>query len=221
MGSFSAGGVRGSTAVQAAALLLAARLAAEVEAAVALPASPAPPQLLCMPLPPPRLASYDPAATSEDGAVLRILGVDVLADDAGGAHAARRCTCGAATAGAAPLLAFMPHCDAHLYDALLRANADDLPRVCLLGNSLALYHLAGNVARRDGSGGGGKAAAACPDLVRWSALAAREGDEAAAAPGASFILVETSLPLGDCDAAVERALNATSLHTFAPVAGML
>lgn len=230
MGSFSVGGARGSTAVQTAALLLVARLVAEENARL----NYRPPQL-------PHLASFDPAATAEDSAVLRLLEIDVLSDDAGETHAARRCTCEAA-AGAVPILAFMPHCDAHLYDAMLRANAENLPQLCIIGNSFSWYHISGNVSRRrgvyDSSGSGGsvgssvseeaESKAACPDLVTWSALAVNEGAEAAAAAVAALdagkignlILVEVPLPLEDCNATVERALNATSLHNFMTAAAL-
>ena len=150
-----------------------------------------------------RVRCFDPAATAADEEVLRALGFAVLsADEAAGASAVRRCGCGCGCA--VPLVAFLPHCDAHVYDRLLRGCAADLPRLCLIGNSLAWYHLAGNVAAEPG----------CEELARFAALAVAEGDAAAAADGGGVRPVETPLPLGDCDAAAERALNATSVHVF-------
>jgi hypothetical protein len=147
---------------------------------------------------------FDPAATAADEEVLRALGFAVLsADEAAGASAVRRCGCGC-VGGAVPLVAFLPHCDAHVYDRLLRGCAADLPRLFLIGNSLAWYHLAGNVATEPG----------CEELARLAALAVAEGAATASGGGGGVRPVETPLPLGDCDAATERALNATSVHVF-------
>ena len=110
---------------------------------------------------------------------------------------------------------------------MLRANAADLTSVCLVGNSLAWYHLAGNLARRGESAAGGCAegdcaAGDCAELARLAALVEVEGESAVATlPRASsadssggYRPIETPLPLGDADDTVERALNATSVHVF-------
>jgi hypothetical protein len=203
-GSSAGAGAASATGVQAATLLLLGRMLAEEggggggggggSAAMA-------------------VRCFDPVATAADEEVLRALGFAVLsADEAAGASAVRRCS--NSGGGSVPLVAFLPHCDGHVYDRLLRGCAADLPRLCLVGNSLTWYHLAGNVAAVEG----------CEELARIAALAVTEVDAYAAAAGGGggdLRPVETPLPLDDCDAAAERALNATSVHVFRAAAASL
>ena len=228
LGSFGGGGAAGATAVQAALLLLLVRLVADAS----LPPLPAAAATDSPAAAAPRVTVFDPAMSATDCAAMRQLGFDVISsDDAGGgahAHAARRCSCAAGCDRAAPLLAFLPHCDAQVHDAVLRANASDLPRLCLVGNSLSWYHLAGNFARRGDAAPGscGAGDGDCSELARLAALAEVEGeglgaaaaaaDRASGSAAAAVCLrpIETPLPLSDADEAVERALSATSVHVF-------
>ncbi|KAH7677956.1 Cyclin-like protein [Dioscorea alata] len=73
---------------------------------------------------------FDPVLSGSECAVLKSLGLSVLAENEKG----RRVV-------SAPTLFFLPHCDAALYDNLLSANWEParLNRIVLLGNSFAEY----------------------------------------------------------------------------------
>jgi hypothetical protein len=71
------------------------------------------------------LQAFDPLLTPADGAVLSALGVHVPLVNRVGAHRA----CGRT-------LVLMPHCVRTLYNNMVRANADQLGDLCIVGNHL-------------------------------------------------------------------------------------
>lgn len=114
-----------------------------------------------------RVSCFDPLTTEADRALLHDLDVAVIEEneccrrrarpwcrhsgastadgdaeeartatgtDGGGGRAGDACV-----GGVIPLVAYMPHCDAPLYDNILSANAAQPSALCLIGNSFAWY----------------------------------------------------------------------------------
>jgi hypothetical protein len=114
-----------------------------------------------------RVSCFDPLTTEADRALLHDLDVAVIEEneccrrrarpwcrhsdasaadseaeaastaiggDEGGAGTGRACG-----SGVIPLVAYMPHCDAPLYDNILYANSAQPSALCLIGNSFAWY----------------------------------------------------------------------------------
>eukprot|EP00898_Chlorokybus_atmophyticus_P002965 jgi/Chlat1/366/Chrsp10S01486 len=72
---------------------------------------------------------YDPVLEPVELQVAEELGFTLIQEDESCGRAVDR-----------PTLFYMPHCEAHLYDNLLRANWTALERLIVLGNSFNHYH---------------------------------------------------------------------------------
>ncbi|KAM5539074.1 hypothetical protein V8D89_007297 [Ganoderma adspersum] len=73
---------------------------------------------------------FDPVFTDQDNQLFTQLGLTVLPENRMAHHRLE-----------SPTIAFMPHCDLHLYDNLFRENwsREQLPRVLLIANRLSEY----------------------------------------------------------------------------------
>mmetsp|Transcript_36721 Transcript_36721/g.80000 ORF Transcript_36721/g.80000 Transcript_36721/m.80000 type:complete len:339 (-) Transcript_36721:457-1473(-) len=128
-----------------------------------------------------RAMSYDPVLSRDDHDLMRRYQLQPLLEDEKGARPAT-----------APTLFYMPHCEAVLYDNLLKANwsSSTLPYLAILGNSFRTYE------------------------DRWEM-------KPKAAPGRpAYILAirphVIEIPLGDTGAGLLQGFTDTSLHLFPP-----
>lgn len=126
--------------------------------------------------------AFDPVFTSLDTALLRMFNIEVLEENDSGKYAVT-----------GPTLFYMPHCDCHLYNNLLKANwgPRQLCKIAILGNSFRAY------------------------AQRWALPSKKNSPDrphellAVSASGTAL-----ELPVDEADFPVTSAFNDLSLHLF-------
>jgi len=159
----------------------------------------------------PRLVAADPAFTSADEAALTSLGFEVLPP------ASALAAFSAAVSPASPWVAYLPHCEAGLTEAVLKAcgggGGGNAPPIALLGNSLAA--LAGRWSCALPNGRGGRATVVDPH-------GGGRPDRALGLVGEGRAVEAGLVPVGGGEQSRRRsstlaaAFGDTALHLFLP-----